>query len=200
MAAVVDARWSEVIFDAAWLSEAKRAEAHRQLAALGAYLDDQKNEQVELVASEQRFHINLPGAVITGVMDRLVKDRDGKLLVVDLKTGRHKTEGQVVDDPQLLAYQLAVTTPEVTGDLGVDPAPTGGAYLLYVSSGLRGKPYRIALQPPLDEQGRAQFLQRLEDVREVMARSQFALGEGDSRASGRAPRHRWHLIGQVCGD
>lgn len=200
MAAVVDARWSEVIFDAAWLSEAKRAEAHRQLAALGAYLDDQKNEHVELVASEQRFQINLPGAVITGVMDRLVKDRDGKLLVVDLKTGRHKTEGQVVDDPQLLAYQLAVTTPEVTGDLGVAPAPTGGAYLLYVSSGLRGKPYRIALQPPLDEQGRAQFLQRLEDVREVMARSQFALGEGDSRASGRAPRHRWHLIGQVCGD
>jgi superfamily I DNA/RNA helicase/RecB family exonuclease len=200
MAAVVDQRWSEVTFDAAWLSEAKRFEAHRQLAALDQYLADQKNEHIELVGSEKRFQIDLPGSTITGVMDRLVKDADGNLLVVDLKTGRHKTDAQVVDDPQLLAYQLAVTTPEVTDSLGVDPAPTGGAYLLYVSSGLRGKPYRIALQPPLDEAGRAQFVKRLEEVREVMARAQFALGEGDSRASGRAPRHRWHLIGQVCGD
>ena len=200
MSAYVDSRWSDIPFDSAWLGEAKRAEAHRQIAALDHYLHDQQSEHVELVASEKRFDISLPGAVMTGFIDRIVRDASGNVLVVDLKTGRYKTDSQVVDDAQLLAYQLALTTPEVAQQWGLDEVAPGGAYLLYVSSGKGGKPYRIAFQAPLDDEGRDIFLDRLEAVRQAVAHHQFALGEGNNRFSGGPPAHRWHLIGQVCGD
>ncbi len=200
MSAYVDSRWSDIPFDSQWLGEAKRAEAHTQISALDRYLQDQRAEHVELVASEERFEIALPGAVMTGFIDRIVRDASGNVLVVDLKTGRHKTDGQVVDDAQLLAYQLALTTPEVTREWGLDEVTHGGAYLLYVSSGKGGKPYRIAFQAPLDGEGRDVFLERLEAVRQAIAHHQFALGEGGGRAGGGPPKHRWHLIGQVCGD
>lgn len=196
----VDHRWSDINFDSAWLSEAKRAETHRHIDALDSYLVDQRRDNIELVASEKKFEIELPGALMTGFIDRLVRDKDGNLLVVDLKTGRHKTDNQVVDDPQLLAYQLAITTPGVTDGWGVSGGETGGAYLLFVSAGKGGKPYRIALQAPLDSEGQTVFLERLDAVREIIASYQFAVGEVDSRSGGRTPRHRWHLIEQVCGD
>jgi superfamily I DNA/RNA helicase/RecB family exonuclease len=199
MEQVVNSRWSEIPFDSAWLADAKRVDALRQVRALASYLDDQRDLQVTLVASEERFAIEIPGARLSGVMDRLVRLADGRYVVVDLKTGRHKTDSQVVDDPQLLAYQLAITTPDVVGSLG-GAVETAGAYLLYVSSGVRGKPYRIALQPPLDEAGREAFLARLGEVSRTVASERFAVGEADSTPTGRPPKHRWHLIGQVCGD
>ena len=200
MSAYVDSRWSDIAFDSVWLGEAKRAEAHRQIAALDHYLHDQRSEHVELVSSEEKFEISLPGAVVTGFIDRIVRDASGNVLVVDLKTGRYKTDGQVVDDAQLLAYQLALTTPEVAQQWGFDQVTHGGAYLLYVSSGKGGKPYRIAFQAPLDDDGREAFLERLEAVRQAVAHHQFALGEGGGRAGGGPPKHRWHVMGQVCGD
>lgn len=196
---VVNSSWSDIPFDSAWLAEAKRGEALRQVSALASYLDDQRAEDVRLVASEERFSIELPGTILSGVMDRLVQLRDGRYMVVDLKTGRYKTDSQVVDDPQLLAYQLALTTPGVVSSLE-GARETAGAYLLYVASGVRGKPYRIALQPPLDEEGRQAFLQRLEQVARTVASDRFAVGTADNTPTGRPPQHRWHLIGQVCGE
>ena len=200
MSAYVDSRWSDIPFDSVWLGEAKRAEAHKHISALDHYLHDQRMEHVELVATEKRFEIPLPGALLTGFIDRIVRDASGNVLVVDLKTGRHKTDTQVVDDAQLLAYQLAITTPEVTTEWGLDQVSPGGAYLLFVSSGKGGKPYRIAFQAPLDDEGREVFLERLEAVRQAVAHHQFALGEGSGRSGVGPPQHRWHLIGQVCGD
>jgi superfamily I DNA/RNA helicase/RecB family exonuclease len=200
MAAYVDSRWSDIPFDSVWLAEAKRTDAHRQISALDHYLRDQRAQHVEFVASEKRFEVALPGAVMTGFIDRIVRDASGDVLVVDLKTGHYKTDSEVVEDAQLLAYQLALTTPEVTSEWGLDQVVHGGAYLLYVSSGKGGKPYRIAFQAPLDDEGRRVFLERLEAARQAVANHQFALGEGGGRAASGPPPHRWHLIGQVCGD
>jgi superfamily I DNA/RNA helicase len=198
MSAYVDSRWSDISFDSVWLGEAKRAEAHKQISALDHYLHDQRSDHIELVASEKKFEISLPGAVLTGSIDRIVRDATGNVLVVDLKTGRHKTDSDVVDDAQLLAYQLALTTPEVSAEWGSGEVTHGGAYLLYVSSGKGGKPYRIAFQAPLDDTGRAVFLERLEAARQALAHHQFALGEGGGRNGNGPPKHRWHLVGQVC--
>jgi superfamily I DNA/RNA helicase len=200
MSEYVDSRWSDISFDSVWLGEAKRAEAHKHISALDHYLHDQRSEHVELVSSEKKFEISIPGAVVSGSIDRIVRDASGNVLVVDLKTGRYKTDGDVVDDAQLLAYQLALTTPEVAEKVGPGEVTNGGAYLLFVSSGKGGKPYRIAFQAPLDDEGRDVFLERLEAVRQAVAHHQFALGEGGGRNGGGPPKHRWHLIGQVCGD
>ena len=199
MVDVVNASWSEIPFESAWVSEAKRLDALRQLAALVEYLQDQKAEGVELVGSELRFLLSVPGADISGVMDRVVVREDGRYQVVDLKTGRYKTDSQVVDDPQLLSYQLAITTPGAVEGVG-ENASSAGAYLLYVSSGVRGKTYRLAQQQPLDDATREAFLDRLGQVAAVVSSHQFSVGEAGVRVPGQAPKHRWHLIGQVCGD
>lgn len=75
---------------------------------------------------------------IYGRMDRLERDADGRLLVVDLKTGKTsatKTEGEA--HPQLFAYQLALSCGAVTNgqvygrDAEMDPEPLGGGLLVY---------------------------------------------------------------------
>jgi len=197
---VVDDQWSQVSFESAWLSQAQRKEAHRQLHALQAYLDERARAGVELVAAEKRFEVMVDGVLISGVMDRVEKDADGMFVVVDLKTGKHKTTAAVADDAQLLAYQVALTSEEIAADQGVTDGNNGGAYLLFVSSGLGGKPFRLAVQPPVTDEGREGFRERISWVADQMAGAQFARGQVESAGNSRAPRHRWHLIGEVCGD
>lgn len=200
LAEAVDKRWADIPFDSMWLSDAQRAVAHRQVEALDSYLSDQKAAGIELEVSEKRFSVELEGAVLTGYVDRVVRDSDGRLIVVDLKTGQHKTDKQVIDDPQLFAYQLAATTAAVTDVWGIEPGESAGAYLLFVSSGKDGKPYRIALQAPLSSEDREAFLERLELVRDTIASHQFERGEHAARIPGRPPPHRWHMVGQVCSE
>lgn len=196
----VEQNFGRLSFDSAWLHDSWQAEVSRQLSALQHYLDDRLGEGVELVASEQRFALDLPGARVTGVVDRVERLADGSLVVVDLKTGQHKTDNQVIDDPQLLAYQLALESEDVREQWGITEGEGAGAFLLFVKSGIRGKPYRLALQAPLTPEGRENFLERLEVARGLMARSEFVVGAGWGVPNGRPPRHRWHLVGQVCGD
>jgi RecB family exonuclease len=73
-------------------------------------------------------------ARIRGQVDRLERDGAGRLVVVDLKTGR--TVARDIDTHgQLAAYQVAVAA-GAFGDHGSAP---GGAALLQVGSGTRAK-------------------------------------------------------------
>jgi hypothetical protein len=50
------------------------------------------------------------------------------------------------------------------------------------------------------DEGREGFRERISWVADQMAGAQFARGQVESAGNSRAPRHRWHLIGEVCGD
>src|SRR5205823_9811061 len=96
--------------------------------------------RLELVGIEQAFAVPVGDAVLTGQVDRLERDADGRLIVVDLKTGKSKVRaGEVPVHPQLGAYQLAVES----GAFG--PAESGGALLVQLAAG--GDPEQF--QPPL---------------------------------------------------
>jgi len=100
----------------------------------------------------------------------------------------------------MLSYQLALETTEMLESVGLDRAPLAGAALLFVKSGLKGKSYRMAVQEPVNAESRAQILARIEQAVELIASAEFA---GEPRSFGPAgtpSRHRWHFIGQVCGD
>ena len=88
-------------------------------------------------------------AVLRGQVDRLEIDAEGRLVVVDLKTGKRQPgKADLERHPQLGAYQAAVLAGGFAGpDDGPPPLP-GGAVLAQL--GTTTKSPGIQAQPPLD--------------------------------------------------
>ena len=83
---------------------------------------------------------------IKGRMDRLERNNDGELVVVDVKTGSSKpAQKNMGEHAQLSAYQLALSRGVVDGDRVRDPYPgetpeaVGGGVLVYPSATDVGK-------------------------------------------------------------
>ena len=83
---------------------------------------------------------------IKGRMDRLERNNDGELVVVDVKTGSSKpAQKNMGEHAQLSAYQLALSRGVVDGDSVRDPYPgetpeaVGGGVLVYPSATDVGK-------------------------------------------------------------
>ncbi|MGI8759876.1 MAG: ATP-dependent helicase [Jatrophihabitantaceae bacterium] len=127
---LLDERWAELDFGAAWFAANERARASGLLANLVVWLRDSRAE-LELVAAEEGFRIEVGDALLKGRVDRLERARDGRLVVVDLKTGKNKPKPEELPThPQLAAYQLAVEH----GGFGAGERP-GGALLVQLAAG-----------------------------------------------------------------
>ena len=88
----------------------------------------------ELVGVEENFDVLVGRARLRGQVDRLERDADGRLVVVDLKTGKTVAKN-TEEHGQLAAYQVAVAA----GGFGEHGAVPGGAALLQVGSGAKAK-------------------------------------------------------------
>jgi superfamily I DNA/RNA helicase/RecB family exonuclease len=88
----------------------------------------------ELVGVEIEFDATVGRAVIRGKVDRLERDADGRLVVVDLKTGKTPAKN-TEEHGQLAAYQVAVAA----GGFGEHGSVPGGAALLQVGTGTKAK-------------------------------------------------------------
>ncbi len=102
----IDDAWRHLDFGSAWYSEKRREEAHRMVRR---FLDWHRANPRKLAAAEESFRIQLGDVQITGRVDRLEADEDGRAVIVDLKTGTTKPADDELDrHPQLGVYQLAV--------------------------------------------------------------------------------------------
>ncbi|CAA9230114.1 MAG: ATP-dependent DNA helicase SCO5183, partial [uncultured Blastococcus sp.] len=88
----------------------------------------------ELIGAEEDFDVTVGRARIRGQVDRLERDAEGRLVVVDLKTGRTAARN-TEEHGQLAAYQVAIAA-GAFGDHGTVP---GGAALLQVGTGAKAK-------------------------------------------------------------
>jgi RecB family exonuclease len=88
----------------------------------------------ELVGAEIDFDVTVGRARIKGQVDRLERDREGRLVVVDLKTGKTPAKN-TEEHGQLAAYQVAVAA----GGFEEYGAVPGGAALLQVGGGAKAK-------------------------------------------------------------
>jgi superfamily I DNA/RNA helicase/RecB family exonuclease len=114
-----------------WADQRQRISAREML---DRFLGWHAANRRELLAAEADFDVTVGRARIRGQVDRLERDAAGRLVVVDLKTGR--TPAKDVDTHgQLAAYQVAVAA-GAFGDHGDAP---GGASLLQVGTGTRAK-------------------------------------------------------------
>ena len=133
----------------AWTTRRERARARDMLGTFLRWERSSRSRYV-LVDVEAQFSVEVPAespdghpAELAGRIDRLERDPDGRLVVVDLKTGRSKpAEGELARHPQLGAYQLAVAS----GAFG-DASPGGG---LLVNLGTNAERARTQEQQPLD--------------------------------------------------
>ncbi|MDP9093576.1 MAG: ATP-dependent helicase [Actinomycetota bacterium] len=139
---LLDEKWATLDFGAAWFARNERARATSILARLAAWLRDSRAE-FEEVGTERDFGVEVGDALIRGRVDRLERDRSGRVVVVDLKTTKSKPKpADLPKHPQLAAYQLAVEN----GAFGIGES-SGGALLVQLAT----KGDTEQRQLPLDE-------------------------------------------------
>jgi superfamily I DNA/RNA helicase/RecB family exonuclease len=130
----IDAVWGRLEFRTPW----SRAREHERIrVALGRFLRWHHANQRRLLGTEERFSavVDLPNGEqvqLSGYADRLELDADGRVVVVDLKTGRTAPSAPAVQrHVQLGLYQFAVDQGAVDG-LVDGAAVAGGAELLQI--------------------------------------------------------------------
>jgi RecB family exonuclease len=168
LAEYVTARFGEIELSARWLADRERARAEQMIGKLVTYLATNPRR---LSAIEREFLVQLDTNVqIKGRVDRLELDADGRLVVVDLKTGKATSvrTGEIVEQPQLGAYQAAVEAGAFP-DVGVE---SGGAALVQLGTDHVGPQQQV--QPPLsaaDDPGWAREM--VTETARTMAASTF---------------------------
>jgi RecB family exonuclease len=171
--AYVADRFDQIELPARWLGQRERDRATKMVDKLLSWLAGNPRQQLAIEkAFESRLSADpdpdVPRVVLKGRVDRLERDPQGRLVVVDLKTGAGApSAADTVVHPQLAAYQVAIQA-------GAFPEGTesGGAEIVAVGTS-HTKP-AIRVQPPLSESDDPQWADEL--VREAagaMAASTF---------------------------
>jgi superfamily I DNA/RNA helicase/RecB family exonuclease len=195
-------RWHELTFDAEWIAATQKDRVRAMIESLASYLAHFEADGKTLMGAEDRFALDLPPARVSGAIDRIEVNRDGHVVIVDLKTGKTPpAKGDIPTHAQLSCYQLAV----VEGALDTVPAEIerGGAKLVFVSHGVNGKPYREVEQAPLDDSALETLRQRIIDAARGMAGASFTgtrvirYEQGDPHS---AYSYRIHLVKAVSAE
>ncbi|WP_006245884.1 ATP-dependent helicase [Mycolicibacterium tusciae] len=125
--------WEKLPFDARWHSDNELDRHRTMLATFAEWRAQSRNELTEVgteieVAGEVCPSDDGPGVRVRGRLDRLERDSEGRLVVVDVKTGKSPvTKDEAQRHAQLAMYQLAIA--EGLMPQGEQP---GGGLLVYL--------------------------------------------------------------------
>jgi superfamily I DNA/RNA helicase/RecB family exonuclease len=118
-----------------WFAVRQRERAEKMVRKLAEWM--RANTRV-FVAAEQDFEVTIGRAVLKGQVDRLESDDKGRLVVVDLKTGKGQPKkDELPSNAQLGAYQLAVEYGAFV-DLPGGAQTSGGAELVQLGTDTQG--------------------------------------------------------------
>ncbi|MPY97815.1 MAG: AAA family ATPase [Actinophytocola sp.] len=178
----LDVALKQIDVGAPWYTRSERRRMSAMVEAFLTWLTTSRGElgverdiDVELPVGERRVRLR-------GRIDRLEADRDGRLVIVDVKTSKKAvTKAEAAEHPQLATYQLAVWL----GAAGAGVQP-GGGRLVYVADAVKKTGAAKELQQdPLDDDARQEWLA------EVQAAALDSLGPGylarESADCGRCP-------------
>jgi superfamily I DNA/RNA helicase/RecB family exonuclease len=158
----VAARFDAIDLAARWMAGPELARAEAMVDKLLRWLAGNPRR---LLAIEQEFAVRLDDPArpieLTGRVDRLEVDAEGRLVVIDLKTGKSTavTGAELVEHPQLGAYQAAVEA---------------GAFAEYG-----------------DSSGGAALVQLGTSTKEAKEQAQAAPGDGDATGEGGPEEASW---------
>jgi RecB family exonuclease len=152
---LLDEGWAALDFGAPWHAENERVRAEAMLAELAGWLRSSR-ERLSLVDKEAPFAVTIGDARLVGTVDRLERDEEGRLVVIDYKTGKSRyADKDLPAHPQLAAYQVAVTEGGFTEG---EPAESGGAQLVQLGKP-NGRSGISQSQAPLSEQDEPDWVQ-----------------------------------------
>ncbi|MBA3234008.1 MAG: ATP-dependent helicase [Propionibacteriales bacterium] len=109
---LLDSVWDQLQFDSPWIAAREHVEAQRAISRFVAWAGGRPGRT--FLGSEQEFAVAVPlegGETVSlgGKVDRVERDSDGRIRVIDFKTSKSAPTGtSLPDNPQLGLYQLAV--------------------------------------------------------------------------------------------
>jgi superfamily I DNA/RNA helicase/RecB family exonuclease len=164
-------RWRRVDLTG-WYGRKQHERANQMVERLAGWLASNPRQ---LIAVEREFSVEVGRATVRGRVDRLERDEEGRLVVVDLKTGQSKPAAdKIPHHPQLGVYQLAVEQ----GAFADEGTVSGGASLVHI--GMPTVRSSEQVQEPLAEHPQRNWAQRLvHDVADGMAGSVFEATENN---------------------
>lgn len=144
----LEASWSRLGLPAGWINRARRADAAAMLARAEAYFAHAQRAGWHRVAAETAFEAEFGRARVRGVVDRIERHEDGRIRVIDYKTGSSKpAAAELARHPQLGVYQAAVEAGAFAA--GHD---SGGAALVHLGKAATTKAETsVQHQAPLGE-------------------------------------------------
>jgi superfamily I DNA/RNA helicase/RecB family exonuclease len=147
---LVESKWHTLSFESKWLEEAGERKAKRMISNMVQYLRKFDAEGAKVIGREVNFEFELGRARVRGQVDRLELYPDGRVMIVDLKTGVTSVSAEDArKHAQLGLYQLAFANGAFADLDGVDQDTSlAGAKLLLVGTGTR--PVERS-QPSLDD-------------------------------------------------
>lgn len=169
--AELERRWHRLGLGDGWVARRERDRAVDMLRRYVAYADSAEAHGWRLVGTELPVDAIVDRARVTGRVDRLERHDDGRLRVVDLKTGASKPASkELARHPQLGTYQVALAeggvrleeageqpatagepVPRVTGAPASDVAGEPGGAVLVQLGRAAGRGPTVQPQPPLDQ-------------------------------------------------
>ncbi|HKX68936.1 MAG TPA: PD-(D/E)XK nuclease family protein, partial [Intrasporangium sp.] len=175
----VDARWGRLGLPSGWVTDRTRRQAHDMVARYVAYRESVAGEW-EPVGVETQFRVRIGRAVVAGRVDRIERDRRGRLRIVDLKTGTSKpTKAELERHGQLGAYQVAV---EADGFPSLGNASAGAALVHIGKGGRAGLRPAVLSQGALAESSEPGWARALvEATAEAMGGASFIASQGSCR-------------------
>jgi superfamily I DNA/RNA helicase/RecB family exonuclease len=177
---LVDDVWDQLGFRTPWSRGREREEVRKALARLLGWHERPGAREVLDTETELRAEVVLPDGekvALAGYADRLELDDQGRVVVVDLKTGKYPpTDKSLAENPQLGLYQLAVDRGALDGAEGLPPdgAQAGGAELWQLRKDVRGQ-LKVQVQDPQvpDEDGWLPVERQLAEAAQAIRQEDF---------------------------
>jgi superfamily I DNA/RNA helicase/RecB family exonuclease len=137
---LVESKWHTLSFESDWLEQAGERKAKKMIGNMVQYLRKFEADGAQVIGREVSFEFEIDKALVRGQVDRLELYPDGRVMIVDLKTGSKVFSAEEArEHAQLGLYQLAFENgafdESIVWPEGVDAASVSlaGAKLLLVS-------------------------------------------------------------------
>ena len=176
--AELERRWPELGMAPGWVTDQKLERARSMAHWLADYHRRAGSEGWRPVATEVGFRVELGRAVLAGNVDRLEADDEGRLRVIDYKTGASApTAAELAAHPQLGSYQVAIAEGGFVGH-GSDGA---GAALVHLGRARTSRNAVQEQQPIASSDEPRHFHDLITDTAEGMAAATFVAQPEDNR-------------------
>lgn len=176
--AELERRWPELGMAPGWVTDQKLERARQMVHWLAEYHQRARAEGWRPVATEAGFRVELGRAVLGGSVDRLEVDEQGRLRVIDYKTGASApTAAELVEHPQLGSYQVAIAE----GGFGEHGREGAGAALVHLGRARTSRNAVQEQQPIADSDEPRHFHDLITDTADGMAAATFVARPEDNR-------------------